>query len=179
MRRTKQGVIMQVLTTVISLTLFTVVLFRDLPNGTLPLDDIPAASRSIIAAEIGDDLDTIEMLDHVEIGGVAVELYAITRKDGHESRYFTTYRQNPLFRRYQSWYHTERELGEGYLGDIDGFPHTHQYHIDDEAISLETTMNYSRDIITIILPIGWLINLLLWIREWVKYRRGEKEEPTA
>ena len=151
-------------------------LFGDLRFSPLAFDSIPAHSRSLIESKIGDAFDEADRIDRMETNHIIVELYAVRRKDGRETRYVTEYQESLFLNKYRASYHREIE-SIPYSTTIRGFPKNCTFIIDRRGISLdESQWGWDSQLIGIVCSMIILIRHTIWVIVSIAKDKKEKKK---
>ena len=145
--------------------------FYDLTYSPLTVHDIQAESTLVIQSVVGDDIDEIHQLDRIETNHLVLELYSLTREDGHELRFYTIFARSLFFDRYQYLGYQEIELKDmPYELQFHGLPNKCTFSIMQDEIVLER-IQLNATLFKYIYGIVIAIELVFWVRKsFIQYR---------
>ena len=168
----KKKLILLTLFTVSTYAIYAFFLIGVLPDFSLKTHTISDFSLSMVRSDMGDELETIEMLDRLESNHIIVELFAVKQKDGHESRIVFLYKKNLLFDRYQYWVHQKvASHGDFTTLQCDGFPNDCTFLIKGDTLLLDHA-KWSRRLWSIVINTPLLIVCTVRLVSFiVKYRK--------
>ena len=168
----KKKLIISCVFTSIMYVIFIISLVAPLCFFPFTINDLLDSSRSIIQADVGEDLQSLELIDRFQSNHILTDLFTATENGGRETNFLIIYYRDLLFDRYRYGNHINTEFDSYYnIIDCYGFPNDCTFTIYENTIVL-TEMQWGRQLWSLITKISALIACTIKTARQVNHYRA-------